>query len=421
MDKKKIFYLIIFIVLVIAFAIMIYFVFIADLIAPPVNNSNTNENTNTLNTNGLPVINGNVSNVNRVNVNQTNSGGFINSNTGAGQNLSNIADGGQTIANEVYNNPLLSPTPTIVGDGFRFYDSIRGKFYYIDENGNYIELSDQVFPDAEDVRWSPVNNKAVITFPDESKIMYDFDAHQQVTLPKEWDDITFSSNGNQLGFLNLSSNENERWLAVSSPDGSKIQLIEPIGDKANSVDVNWSPSNQVVATYREGYNASGQEAFLIGLNDENFKSILTDGRGFEGKWSPNGEQMLYSVFNSGSRYNPTLYLVDAEGDNIGTNVIKLGLQTWTSKCAFSSKSPTLYCAVPGVLPTGAGLDPSVAVDTNDTIYKINTNTGAKELLALPVFLADVGDYNIGSMFLNNSENALFFTDALSNNLYTINL
>lgn len=419
MNKKTI-YIIIFIALVIGFAVMIYFVFIADLVNPPTNNDNLNDNANQITNTGLPVTNG-VSNINTVNINAvTNTSGYLIANI-SNRNISTSAQGGDTAANSIYDNPILSPTATMTGDGFRFYDELSGKFYYIDKDGNIIELSDQVFPEAESINWSPVDNKAIITFPDQSKIMYDFDQQKQATLPKEWDDIEFSPTGDQLGFINLSSKEDQRWLAVSSPDGSQVQLIEPIGDKANSVDVNWSPSNQVVATYRAGFNASSQEIFLIGLNDENFKSIYTDGRGFEGTWSPDGEQLLYSVFNASTRYNPELFLVDVTGDATGTNEIPLGLRTWSFKCTFSKNSPLAFCAVPALLPIGAGISPDIAGDTNDRIYMINTNNGDKQLLALPYFFDTDQDYNIGSMFLNNSETVLYFTDIQTNRLYSINL
>lgn len=422
MNKKPL-YIIIFIILVIGFGAMIYFVFLADLIDPDDTNQNTNTITNNNINGGQPLLNG-ATNVNRVSINSTvNINALVNRVTRSNINItiSNIAQGGETVVNQITDTPVLAAEQQVGGDGVRFYDISDGKFYYIDKNGNRIKLSDQVFPHAEEIAWSPVNNEAIITFPDQSKVYYDFNSQEQITLPREWDEIDFSPTGSKIGFKNVSSKENERWLAVSNPDGSGVVLVEPMGDKADSVSVNWSPTGQVVATYREGYSAGGQEIFLIGLNDENFKSIVTDGRGFEGAWSADGKQMIYSVYSEATRYNPSLYLVDASGDQIGSNSMKLGLQTWSSKCTFSSNSPTLYCAVPGLLETGTGIYPSLAGFTNDKIYKINTNTGAKEILAIPSFSNGDRDYAINSMFLNKDENSLYFTDTTTNTLYNINL
>ena len=421
MNKKTI-YIIIFIILVIAFGAMIYFVFLADLLGPDDTNQNTNTTTNQNTNGGLPVINGST-NVNRVSVNTVDTNARININTRVNTQptISNIAQGGETIVNEIFDTPVQAVEQQVGGDGIRFYDALDGKFYYIDENGNRILLSDQVFPQADEIAWSPVSNEAIISFPDQSKVYYDFNTKEQVTLPREWDDINFSPTGDQIGFKNISSNESERWLAVSNPDGSGVALIEPMGDKSDSVEVNWSPTGQVVATYREGYSASSQEVYLLGLNDENFKSIVTEGRGFEGTWSEDGKQMVYSVFNENTRYNPSLYLVDSAGDQIGTQTIKLGLQTWSNKCTFSSDSLTLYCAVPRLLTTGSGISPSLAGYTNDTIYKIDTNTGTKEVLALPIFLPSTQDYTIGSMFLSKDETELYFSDSQTRSLYNINL
>ncbi len=421
MNKKPL-YIIIFIILVIGFGAMIYFVFLSDIFAPDVTNQNINTTSNENINGSLPLLNG-ATNVNRVSINTTNVNRLVNGVTRSNINttISNTAQGGETIANKVTDTPILAPEQQVGGDGIRFYDISDGKFYYIDENGNKILLSDQVFPQAEEIAWSPVNNEAIITFPDQSKVYYDFNTQEQVTLPREWDEIDFSPTGSQIGFKNVSSKENERWLAVSNPDGSGVALVEPMGDKVDSVAVNWSPTGQVVATYREGYSADGQEIYLIGLNDENFKSIVTDGRGFEGVWSADGKQMIYSVYSEDTRYNPSLYLVDSSGDQIGSNGMKLGLQTWSNKCTFSSNSPTLYCAVPGLLETGTGIYPSLAGYTNDKIYKINTNTGTKEILATPSFLSGDINYTINSMFLSQDENSLYFTDASTNTLYNISL
>ncbi|MCH7492669.1 hypothetical protein IID19_03735 [Patescibacteria group bacterium] len=419
MNSKRILYIIAFVIVVIGFGAMIYFVFIRDLVSPTNENVNVNVNTN-VNV-GLPVTNGEV-NINRTGVDNINAVINVTPPTNVNQErIDEIARGGATIVETAVSTNALAAEAVTDGIGIRYYDELLDQFFQLDALGNSVPLSDQRFPDARSINWSPTDNRAIITFPDGSNILYDFDKQDQVTLPREWNDIKFSPSGDKIAFKNESIRESDRWLAIANPNGSEVQLIEPLGDKANDVAINWSPSGQVVALFRESYSGTSQEIFLIGQSGENFKSIITDGRGFEGQWSPDGSQLLYSVYSDNSRYNPVLHFVDSAGDQVGGNDANLGLQTWSYKCTFSSISSEAYCAVPRFLATGTGIFPDSAVNTNDTIYKINLSTGGKSVLALPRFLSGDQDYTVANLFLSNNGSLLYFTDANSGNVYSIQL
>ena len=101
-------------------------------------------------------------------------------------------------------------------------------------------------------------------------------------------------------------------------------------------------------------------------------------------WSPNGDKLLYSVYNSRSNYNPSLWIVNSDPDLLATGRNKLEIQTWADKCAFAS-ADTVYCAVPKTLDIGTGFRPDFANNTPDDFYKINVITGTKELIAQPLF------------------------------------
>ncbi len=413
MNTKKILLIIGFVLAVAAFSALIYFVFIRDIISRDNDNENLNQNQN-VNTsvNGLPVTNV-VRNVNAVNLNaNTNQAANINFGQANTNQLTvdDVARGGLTRVNSLVTTSVGGAEPSTTGTGVRFYDEFDGRFYSLDQDGNTRPLSDQYFPNATEIDWSPVDDRAVISFPDQSKVIYDFINEQQVTLPSEWDDVSFSPAGDSIGFKNMSDNENERWLAVADTQASNVQLIEPLGANADDVQVNWSPNNQVIALYGDVTGTSSQEVLPLGLHGENFKSFEVNGRGFEGTWSPDGSQLLYSVYNADSRYNPVLYLVDASGDQVGANKIEIGLQTWVDRCAFSQRESAAYCAVPAYLPTGSGIYPEAAEDTNDSIYKINTNTGAKSIVALPSFFGTDRDYSITKLFLSNDGNTIYFND-----------
>lgn len=409
-----------FILAVIGFGVLIYFVFVRDLVSPANSNANVNANINTSNVNNTLPNSNSVTITNQIIANQNVNGTIIPSTNANANSLPQIAQGGLTQAKAAVEADALSPQLAADGKTLNYYDKKTGKFYHIDSQGKITELSSQLFPQASSVTWSQQGDKAIIVFPDSSKIVYDFNNKKQFTLPKEWDNIEFSPSGAQLGFKNMSNDANSRWLAVSKSDGTEVQAIEPMGDNAGGVAVNWSPNGQVLATFRQSVNGNSQEVLLIGLNGENFKALETDGRGFQGMWSPTGEQLVYSVYNAATNYNPSLYLVDAQGDNVGANKISIGIMTWPSKCTFSSASPSLYCAVPDSLPEGSGLVPGIAASTQDYIYKINTNTGAKSIVALPtVFGSD--RHAISRMILSADESILYFQDSGTGKVYSVQL
>ncbi len=420
MKSRRILLIIVFILLVIAFGALIYFVFLRDIVQPTNTNDNTNQSGNLPTNTTLP----NTNIVNGVPTNTiSNANSLVNTRIVGNVNIgpSQIADGGETRTSVVEFANAQGFTATPDGNSLRYYDRDTGQFYLLDALGNRVLLSDNIFPQAESISWSPADNRAIITFPDGRNIIYDFDREDQISLPSSWNDITFSPGGDALGFKNDSDVESERWLAVSADDGSEVRAIEPLGDQANNVDVNWSPTGQVLATYREALNGTAQQIILIGTQGENFKSITTTGRGFEGTWSPSGSQLLYSVYSSDTRFNPVLYLVDATGDNVGANTINLGLQTWSSKCTFAHTESAAYCAVPRFLPDGSGIVPEAAVDTNDTFYKIDLQTGQRTPIAIPTLTTGDSDYTATNLVVSGTDQVLYFTDANTGNIFSFRL
>ncbi|OGH92740.1 MAG: hypothetical protein A2534_02440 [Candidatus Magasanikbacteria bacterium RIFOXYD2_FULL_39_9] len=304
------------------------------------------------------------------------------------------------IISETANHASLS-----VGGDFRYYNANDGKFYRVTPSGEIKPLSDQLFYSAEKVTWAKGKNQAVIEYPDNSKIVYNFDTNKQVTLPKHWEDFSFSSDGNQIAAKSLGLDPSNRWLVTINSDGTGTKLIEPMGDNSDKVIVNWSPNQQVAAFSQTGAPQGGErrEVLFVGLNGENFKSAIVDGSGFMPQWSTTGKKLLYSVYSSRSDFKPELWIVDSQGDSIGNNRKLLQLNTWADKCTFGNDD-TAYCAVPKNLPTGAGMSRSIAQYNYDDLYKIDLKTGLKTPISLD------SDYNIKSISYDANHNKVIFTD-----------
>lgn len=325
-----------------------------------------------------------------------------------------VAIGGSTQVEILGPDRVLDPT--LSKDGrIQYYNKDDGKFYKIDSEGNVTALSDKVFHGVSNVVWSSDKNQSIIEYPDGNKILYNFATEKQVTLPAHWQDFSFSPSGKQIISESIGLDPENRWLTVSDPDGSNAKSLASIGTRDQYVYPDWSPNNQIVATYTKGVDFNRQEVFFVGLNDENFKSTIVEGRGIQSQWSTNGDRLLYSVYHSRDDYKPRLWIVDAAGDTIGSNRYSFDVSTWADKCTFASNT-TIYCAVPQNLEKGAGLYPELADRTQDDLYRLDLKTGTKQLIAVPD-----DAYNISQIMVPSAQNYLYFTDKSTGLIYQVKL
>jgi hypothetical protein len=386
----------------------------------PPTNGNGNENVNAV----LPNVNGSVNrpvgNTNGVlpNVNSRNTNATANVNAGP----STVADGGETSVRTLVTQNAYQTVVDAQGN-LRYYDRATGQFYKLDTNGNLVLLAGVKFPDAESVTWSPSKSQVIVSFPDDSKLFYDFDTKKQATLPKEGEDFSFAPSSGQIAFKFNAQNPDDRYLVVSNPDGTSIKPVESLGENGDKVQVNWSPNDQVIATFTPGLNATSQEVVFVGKNGENFKSTITEGRGFEGQWSPSGQYMVYSTYSADSNFNPVLHIVNGQGDTIGDDNRSLDLQTWSDKCAFAKNGSSLYCAVPnaGQLKTGSGIYREQAANVPDTFYRVDLQSGSVQKIAVPVGTDGSRQFSAVNLGLSPDGSTLYFTDASSGRVLSLNV
>ncbi|MBI4117543.1 MAG: hypothetical protein HY453_00445 [Parcubacteria group bacterium] len=328
---------------------------------------------------------------------------------------SEIARGGVTKIASTTAAKTLSPKISNGGRTIQYYNANDSTFYSMDQNGKTVKLSEKTFFGVDSVTWSPDGGKSILEFPDGANILYDFATQEQVTLPKHWQEFSFSAQGDRIVFKSIPIDEEDNWLAVSNIDGSKTKLIENLGGDPGKVNVDWSPNNLMIATYTESLDFDRSELFFLGLNQENFRLTVVEGHGFEGSWSPDGDKILYSVYSARDDFKPHLWMVDALPDRIGNNRRDLNLATWSDKCTFAGDT-TLYCAAPLELTEGAGLDRSLASETPDLIYKLDVATGTRQLLAVP----DT-EITVQSLMINEDESILYLVDAKDQSLKQVNL
>ena len=328
------------------------------------------------------------------------------------------AKGGYTKSSPLLESSVIAPTLSSTGNGISFYNSDDNKFYTISEDGRKLLLSNKEFFNVDNVAWSSNNSKAIIEYPDGNKILYDFTKDKQITLDKEINQPVFSNTDN-IAYKYLTDDERSNWLVVADPNGAQTNLIEHLGSNEYYVHVSWSPTNEVVALYTKPAGLDKTEVFFIGLNGENYKSLIVDGSHFKGIWSSNGAKLLYSAVSDDNQNKPLLWIADASGDNIGRHKFNLGLTTWADRCVFTDNT-TVYCAVPQNLLDGYGLFPELAKNTNDNIYRIDLKTGKRSLLAVPV-LEDLDNYSIAKIYISKDRTNLFFWEGETGKIYKLKL
>lgn len=338
-----------------------------------------------------------------------------NNNTIIKKKIDNTAQGGITKTTEITSLPSANATLDKYGKSLQYYNKTDGKFYKVSSDGKIETLSSKVFYDVKKVTWSPTKDKAILEYPDGANIVYDFNKEKQVSLPTHWEDFDFSTTGKNIVSKSIGLDPRNRWLIVSDENGNQTKKIEMIGINADSVHSSWSPNNQIIATHIKGLDFNRQKVYFIGKNNENFKSITVEGRNFQSIWSHRGDKLLYSVYSTDNDMKPSLWTVNASGNKIGSERKNLNIETWATKCTYSS-SDDIYCAVPNHLEKGAGIMPEMANNTIDRIYKIDNTTGIKKMIAIPD-----EDYNISSVIVSNDEKNLFFTDSKSGKIHKIEL
>ncbi|MBL7022129.1 hypothetical protein ISR92_02340 [Patescibacteria group bacterium] len=316
-------------------------------------------------------------------------------------------------ADTVIDHEVIAISKTTNGS-LVYYNGDDGKFYSY-ASGQITPLSDKSFYDVENIAWSRKGDRAILEYPDGHNIFYDFSKEKQISLPKELQDFSFDQSGEKIAAKVISDFPDNNWIVTTNFDGSGVLFVEHLGEKEKDVQIDWSPAGEIVATYREGIDFERQEVFPIGQSGGNIKSLVTDGRGFESSWSPQGDFILYSVYNTKSGYRPTLYLADMGGDWTGSYKVDIGINTWSDKCVFTNSSQKVYCAVPEELPELSGIFRDLADGIQDVFYEINLITGSKRMIAAPDDVSAIG------LQVSTDSSTLYFVNEMTGNLEEIGI
>lgn len=342
------------------------------------------------------------------------------SNGGASQNANDEPlTPPKTLQSVVVATDITTPVSAVPGNRGvgRFYDPKDGRFYYSLPDGGKTPLSNKQFFGVSDVTWGKSSDKAIMNFPDGSKVFYDFTSDSQAILPFYWENIDFSPQDDKIIAKSLGKSASNRFLVIASPDGTSAQAIEELGNNQSKVQISWSPNDQIVAFSHTGapLGQDRESILLVGKQHENFPSLITDGRGFLPNWSPSGQILAYSVYKADNGYRPTLWVSGASPDSVNAGRRHLDIFTWADKCAWQSET-ILLCGVPAELGEGAGLQRELFDTGPDLLYRIDVTTGQAVVLG-PI----EGNGAVKSIAIAPGDSTAFVTEKRTGKLFRISL
>lgn len=330
--------------------------------------------------------------------------------------VSPIARGGLTLASTVVANQVSSPILTSQG-ATQYYDRAQGKFFRLNADGSTSEISNKQFFNVQHISWSRSGSQAILEYPDGSNIVVNFQSNTQTTLPKHWTELSFNADASKIVGKSLGTTAENQFLVVADSDGSNAVAVAALGNNADRVQVAPSPTGNIIAFSRTG-EAQGfgkEEILFVGTRNENFKSLLVDGIGFQGQWSASGRRLLWSASGGDSDFRPQLATAEANSGGVSPVKRTVPLATWADKCVIASDD-LAYCAVPRGLPEGAGLTREAVADYPDEFYRVDLRTGATSFLAQPSEAVTAE-----RLVISGDGSALYFTERITSQLKKLQL
>ncbi len=219
--------------------------------------------------------------------------------------------------------------------------------------------------------------------------------------------VAFSPDAKKITYYISDSKNNS--LFISDTDGKNQKTLVK-NFQLRDIILSWPKINQITMTSRPSGLARGG-LWSFNINNSKLVKVIGDLPGLEAVFSPKGDEFIYSYVNQNGQ-NPILAVyrkgISKKIENISTLV---------DKCAWSSDSINIYCAIPKLWPDSVVLPDDYyksAFSTIDDVWKINTETGAKNIVS-----ENMGD--ISNLALSGNEDSLIFVLKNSGFLYRLNL
>lgn len=246
---------------------------------------------------------------------------------------------------------------------------------------------------------------------------FNFSTGVYTDLPRQVKAVEWLPSGDKIMFIWVETDAegNEKaTLNIASPHLNDYQEIAELWESDDALSL--SPDGLNVALYRTRNTGGVNKIFSVTADGKVWKDLVKEGYNYGVLWSPDSQKLLFAKRErEGRNYQLWFYdLYDGETKNLGVSGVP-------QKAVWASDSRTVYLAAPrggsaeSIDPTA--LDADRGALTADTFYKLDTQSGEKTEIEPPANLTlDARD-----LFLNPSEDKLFFKNAQDGGLYYLDL
>jgi len=297
--------------------------------------------------------------------------------------------------------------------------------YYFEENGRVFSsafdgsssesLSTNELPDLSEIIWSPDRKKVIGIFAGitPKKYFYDFRTKKSVLLNESIKSIAWAPSAGKIAYHYETADGRYNNISISNPDGSNWRAV--FQTRLTDLVVSW-PAADKIYIFNKPSGLTMGSLFAIDPDSGSFTKIFGDLYGLSAIWSPDGQKMIYQTTDEKGK-NLKLYVAYSDG----SQQKELPLQTLAEKCAWSSDSQTLFCAVPQKLSEYAVWpdDYSLArVFVSDDFYIVNTASLAKTKIAGS---GTSQSFDAQDLILSPNGDYLFFINKKGGLVYNIKL
>lgn len=308
--------------------------------------------------------------------------------------------------------PIVSFVPT--EKGVRFLEQETGHVSEVGPEGeDEVLISNTTIPGIFDALFTPDASGALLKYMEGETLravstQFVATSTKATVLPQNIISAAYALDSKRISYL-IPSGDNSRTIAAN-PDNSKQSEINLLPFK--EFEIFWPEKNSFYYLSRPSGVSDGF-LFKYSVQNGSLDKILGDVPGLEVKFSKDASKFVYSSFDSNSS-EPRLWT-----RNLKTGeVVSMQTRGLARKCAFSSADINLiYCALDQNLPSGIYPDDWLqgVIGSNDSIWEINLETGAKKLLN-----AD-RTFDISQIDVSRNGGYLYFIDRRGNSLWSLKL
>jgi len=217
------------------------------------------------------------------------------------------------------------------------------------------------------VNYFPRSQRVIIASQKPTGVEYsyvDLATQQSVSLGTNIKKVSISPDGNSIAFLKKNSDD-ATVVVVASPDGSN--QISRLTTRTEELTLFWRTNKDLVLKSRRPDRA-GYDLALLRENGS-LSTILSNKENLETAWSPDGNYLLYSFFDTTDGVSLHLLALTS-----GTKV-PLGVYTSAEKCSWSSYGLSITCGVPSKKSLTRDISSSRTATIDDVYtYDFDNNT-----------------------------------------------